>query len=342
MLQVNNPTPFKASTMLLPDRHGVDTVVTVVKGTFEVGDSLGLAPEQVALTLADEYHGEPGASSIRVPSDVSIEKVGTDVVVLGTAWAPDDQPTWQMDVSMAVGPLAKTVRVFGDRVWDVTGGASRVSWVAPFTRIPLVWERAFGGSDVTDKGPTAEPRNPVGMGFRVPNGTKPIAGMALPNIEDPNALIGSWSDAPAPAGFAPVAPHWLPRRSFAGTYDEAWQNNRSPYLPLDFDPRFCQIAPVGLVATRHLEGGEPVTLSGMTLAGVLRFTLPALRVGMAHWLDTGVEERPGLLDTIIIEPDARRLVMVWRAILPCDKKTLKVREIEIAVESSGVPEVAAA
>jgi len=85
-----------------------------------------------------------------------------------------------------------------------------------------------------------------------------------------------------------------------------------------------------------------VTLSGMTLAGVLRFTLPALRVGMAHWLDTGVEERPGLLDTIIIEPDARRLVMVWRAILPCDKKTLKVREIEIAVESSGVPEVAAA
>ena len=53
---------------------------------------------------------------------------------------------------------------------------------------------------------------------------------------------------------------------------------------------------------------------------------------MSHWLNAGTEQRPGVLDTVLIEPDAQRFVMIWRSILSCDKKTLKVREIEIAVE----------
>lgn len=318
--------------MLLPDRHGVDTVVTVVKATFQIGDVVELGPEQIPLTLADEYHGDPAASSIRLPSDVSIEKPGTDVIVLGSAWSPNGQPTWQMDVSVAVGSIGKTVRVLGDRVWEGAGNVGRMAWVAPFTRMPLVWERAYGGSDVTDKGPTAEPRNPVGLGFHAKGGNKILSGLPLPNIEDPAALIASSSDAPAPAGFSAVPPQWMPRRSYAGTYDEAWQNNRAPYLPLDFDPRFCQVAPVGLVATPYLVGGEPVLLTGVSPHGAVRFTLPQLRVSMSHWLNTGTEQRPGVLDTVLIEPDAQRCVMVWRSILSCDKKTLKVREIEVAVE----------
>src|SRR5919108_183167 len=87
-------------------------------------------------------------------------------------------------------------------------------------RKPLVWERAFGGTDVTPKGPTAEPRNPVGAGFRAPDGQKPLAGMPLPNLEDPFAPISSWKDRPAPACFAPIAENWQPRLSYAGTYDD--------------------------------------------------------------------------------------------------------------------------
>lgn len=331
MLQLTNRTPLPGSLIVLPDRHGIDTVYMVAKGTFTLGPAPRLAEAQAPVALLDEYHGEPAASSVRVPSDVSLEKPGTDVVLVGSACAPGDRPTWQMDVSLTVGPAAGTVRVFGDRAWDAGATGASIAWVSPFVRMPLVWERAFGGADETPKGPVTEQRNPVGRGFRAPDGAKPLAGLPLPNVEDPSDLISSWKSAPRPAGFAPVAPNWLPRRAFAGTYDEAWQKSRAPYLPADFDPRFLQIAPPGLTTPSHLRGGEPVDVRGVTPAGELRFQLPALRIEAIYRFDDKVETRPAALDTIIIEPDANRLMMVWRAALPCDKRALKVREVEVSL-----------
>lgn len=337
MLQLRNETPFKAQIMLLPDRRGIDTLYTVVKATFTIGQSLGLAEEQVPVTLADEFFGEPTSSSIRAASDVSIGKPSTDVVINGSAWARDGTPTWQMDVSASVGPVAKTVRVFADRVWDVSSGVAAVAWLAPFERLPIVWERAFGGRDMSEKGPFMEARNPAGTGFRVSDGAKPLAGLPLPNVEDPNAPISSWKDSPAPAGLSAVASHWVPRRNYAGTYDDAWQRSRAPYLPADFDPRFCQVASVGLVTPQPLLGGEEVVLTGMTPTGLLRFWLPVVRVAVAYRLDTGVENPPVMLDTVVIEPDAGRLIMVWRAGLACDKKVKTIREVNpTLVQPAGV------
>jgi len=326
MLQLNNATPFAAMPMLFADAQGIDTMFAVVKGTFVIGDQLALAEEQLPVTLADVHRGDPAKTSIRTPSDVSLEKPGTDIVLIGSAWAPGGQPTWQTDVSISVGPLSKTVRVFGDRVWRAAVGASS-EWVAPFVQMPLVWERAFGGVDETAKGPVAEARNPVGVGFRRSNSERPLDGLALPNVEDPRAPITSPSQAPAPAGFGPIAPHWQPRQSFAGTYDAQWMAERAPYLPSDFDARFCQIAPVGLATAGHLQGGEAVALRGVTPDGLLQFTLPRLGVEVNYVVDSGEERRPALLDTVILEPDERRVLLVWRASLQCDKRALKVKEI---------------
>jgi hypothetical protein len=331
MLQLVNPTPLKAAIMLLPDLAGVDTLFTVLKATFTLGARVALAEDQVPVALADQHYGEPGLSSVRVPSDVCIGKPSTDILLVGSAWAPGGRATWQMDVSVAVGPVSKSARVFGDRVWDSSPAGATLVWVAPFERMPLVWERAYGGTDQTERGPTAEPRNPVGLGFRARDGAKPLAGLPAPNVEDPASPISSWKDTPPPAGFAPIAPHWEPRKSYAGTYDETWQKTRAPYLPNDFDPRFFQLAPPGLSASGRLQGGELVDLRGVTPDGVLQFTLPSARVHVVYRLDTGEETRPAALDTIILEPDAGRLMMVWSAALPCDKAALKVREIEPTV-----------
>jgi hypothetical protein len=335
VLQLKNRTPFKATILPLPDTDGIDTVYTVVKGTFTFARELTIAEEQLPVTLADEHYGEPGASSIRRPSDVCLGKPGTDVLLLGSAWAPGGRPVWQSDVSLRVGPLSKTVRVSGDRAWESGSGGSVMSWVAPFERMPLVWERAFGGSDETDKGPVVDARNPVGCGFRAPHGSRPVHGLRLPNLEDPTAPISSPGSAPAPACFAPVGPHWQPRRSFAGTYDEAWQKQRAPYLPADFDTRFFQIAPAGLAAPTHLQGGEWVDVRGATPDGVLQFQLPVTRVRVNYRVDGGSEARPARLYTVIIEPDAGRVVLVWHAALLCDKKVLKVREIEVTMSLAG-------
>ena len=39
MLQFRNGTPFKGTILLLPDPDGVDTLYTVIKATFMLGES---------------------------------------------------------------------------------------------------------------------------------------------------------------------------------------------------------------------------------------------------------------------------------------------------------------
>ena len=333
MLQLKNDTPFAANIMLLPDADGIDTVYAVVKATFSLRNGVELADRQVPVALTDQHYGDPQTSSIRVPCDVSLGKRGTDVLVVGSAWAPGGQPVWQMDVSFTVGPIAKSLRVHGDRVWQESAGVSSIAWVAPFVRMPLVWERAYGGADETPSGPTARPDNPVGAGFRLPNGAKPLAGMPLPNVESVDRLVTQWRDTPAPSGCAAIAPHWEPRKSYAGTYDDAWQTSRAPYLPRDFDARFFQLAPTDQIAPAFFRGGEPVELHGLTPSGSQRFTLPAARVSVLYRLASGEEQREAVLDTVLVEPDDARLILVWRAALSCDKKTLTVKEVRTTVTS---------
>lgn len=326
MLQLLNHTGLAAAVLATPDARGIETLSTLVKGTFDLRrlDGSGVpapAADQVPVALADEHHGDPDASSIRVPADFSLGKPGTDVLLAGSARAPHGRSVPWMDVSLAAGPVRKTVRVFGDRFWD--GRAATPP--RPFERMPLTWELAFGGAD----GEEVEERNPVGRGFVAPGAGAPPEGFALPNLEDPHHPLASWEHAPPPAAFGPVAPHWLPRRAWAGTYDDAWRISRAPYLPEDFDTRFFQLAPDGLAAPGHLRGGEPVEVSGATPEGPLRFLLPTLDVRVEHRLDGATETAPASLETVLVEPDESRVVLVWRAALPCDGKLLRVREITV-------------
>src|SRR5437660_6034409 len=270
MLQFKNTTPFQGTIYLIPDAEGIDTVFAVVKATLVPGERLSLAEKQLPVTLADQYHGEPGKTSIKTPSDVSLTKAATDVLRLGTAYPPRGRLATQMDVSLTAGPLQKTVRVFGDRVWEGRGVAPSMSSPAPFETMPLVWERAYGGMDHKGTEPRAEVRNPVGAGYHAKDGEKPVDGLGLPNLEDPSDLVTAVKQHPAPACFAPICGHWAPRLSYAGTYDARWQQQRAPYLPTDFDARFLQVAPPGLVAPGYLQPGEWVQVQGATPSGLLR------------------------------------------------------------------------
>ena len=329
MLQFTNSTPFKGSILLLPDADGIDSLYTIVKATFALKPSVAVADEQVAVTATALHYGDPASSSIRVPSDISLMKPGTDVLLLGHAYAPGGRAT-EMDVSLSVGPLSRTVRVFGDRAWRTTLGYA-MTRPAPFETMPLVWERAFGGTDQSGKELKAETRNPVGLGFAAPPKSDPPEEWWLPNLEDPSELISSPTETPPPACFAPVAPHWEPRRSHAGTYDDRWQNERAPYLPEDFDSRFFQLAPPGLVSEGHLQGGELVEIGGATPSGRLRFRLPVIDLEITYVLDAVAQPQPAVLDTVIIEPDMDRLQLVWRSVLQCDKKALRVSEVRAAL-----------
>ena len=126
--------------------------------------------------------------------------------------------------------------------------------------MPLVFERAFGGSDNSHPDPGhqgAELRNPIGVGFHRNDADWTIQGSPLPNLEDPYSPISSWRDTPAPMGLGFIGRGWQPRIRYAGTYGEAWKENRCPFLPADFDERYFLSAPPDQQLA-SLEGGEPV------------------------------------------------------------------------------------
>jgi hypothetical protein len=328
VLQVNNKSLFKAHLTVLPDREGVDTLLVTVKGTFTLGEKIAVDPRQVPVRAADECYGDPAATSIKHLSDVSLPKPAVDLLVVGHAYAPGGSAT-EVDVTLRLGTGSKTIHVIGDRAWTDGLLGMKPTPPKPFEKIPLTWERAFGGRDIHPKQPDrkkAEERNPAGRGFH--HFQAPAEGIPLPNLHPPGQHYRGWKDRPDPICFAPISPGWLPRRSFAGTYDQAWEQSRAPFLPADFDPRFLQAAPPDQVIP-SIAGGEPLELLNASPNGKLAFTLPRYRVDVRVLLDNRTHTPPCRIDTVIVEPDEQRVMLIWRAALPCDKSALKVREVAI-------------
>ena len=315
--EVENKTPFVFEALYLADEEFRPLIVPVVKATFTIGrDGRCVRAEgQIPLNTGGEYWGkDPETSSIKFEPEVAFTKPTTDVVLIGHAHAPRPG-TKEMRVALNVGPVSKEAMVYGERIWTKTVGFFTMTRPLPFEKIPLIYEKAFGGWNRSHPDPskhTYEPRNPVGTGFVGAAGVDKE--LRVPNVEDPRAPIRSVTDRPAPAGFGFVAPHWQPRAALAGTYDAAWQKTRSPLLPKDFDRRHLNAASPGLVMPKYLRGDEPISAVGVTPEGTLNFSLPgvpppAVKVSLVDGRDAEIALN---LDTVIIEPDDRRVMLLWR------------------------------
>ena len=53
-----------------------------------------------------------------------------------------------------------------------------------------------------------------------------------------------------------------------------------------------------------------------------------------EWRFTSMARLPALLDTVIVEPTARRFSVVWRASLTCDKKARRVSHVALSCRSA--------
>jgi len=328
MLQLENNTPFVSTLNLIPDAKGVDTLYVVIKATFTLGNELALAETQQPLHMADDFFAEPGLSSLKYSSDIHLAKQATDVALVGSAHTPGHRSQEQLGTSLSVGSLAKTIYVVGEQEWTGRLLGPSKGPIKPFNTMPLTYERAFGGVHVINekKGKfKAVESNPVGQGFRAGKRRKDLKGRLAPCLVDPQ-------DSERPACYGFVAPTWHPRVGFAGTYDEAWERQRSPYLPQDFDARFFNAAHPDLIANGFLQGGESVKLKNLSPQGTLRFPLPCCKFDLAIKVGQQMESPTLNLETVLFEPDDARMTMLWRAALSCDKKALKVELVEVGLQ----------
>jgi hypothetical protein len=288
MWRIDNRTPFAAERGWVRDREGAEVWLVAVKCTFDIrpDGTTAVAAKQPPVLRVPEFHGEPGQSSIKYESDLVQTKTTTDIILVGHAYAPGGRPVTELDVGFRVGPVRKVLRVTGDRTWQPMG----ISTPQPFVKMPLVYERAFGGVDVKSSRPDRDWdwRNPVGTGFAVARDN--LTGRALPNVEYPSEAVSAWNDRPRPAGFGVVAGNWQPRVRLAGTYGDEWMKTRQPLLPQDFDDRFHQCAPPDQQPPAFLRGGEPVVTHGLTPDRDLRFFLPKVYLGFETCFHDGSSE----------------------------------------------------
>jgi hypothetical protein len=328
-----NTTPFLAELFVPTDKHGRRHCVVVVKGTFTVAPDGEAKPAeaQAPFVYADEHHGDPGTTSIRYECDFVPVKPRAEVLVHASATAPGGRPVQELEVAL-VGPgLRKQAIVSGDRVWVEGSRGIEPSSPQPFTTMPLVFERAFGGSDhshdrISMHG--TELRNPVGIGFHLNGAKDTILGRPLPNIERLEARQSFWSDKPEPIGFAVFGRGWRPRIGFAGTYDQQWLNNTFPFLPEDFDERYFQSAPEDQ-QLGELPSGAAFGCLNMSEDKRFVVRVPEVIVPIRFLFDDREEAATAKHDTLILEPGARRVIMLWRAGQPLGRKLTVLREIQV-------------
>lgn len=317
-MELINGTRMTAGYSMGLDPAGHQYLVVVIKGTFQLpslNGKLELTAEQMPLVMADTFTGAPGLSAPVVEADFVLRKPFCDVVLHGSAHAPGGRPVDRVAVGLKIGEWQKSFCVLGDRVWTVSTAGVSAGRAEPFVRMPISYDTAFGGFDGWDEDPSKHAwfmENPIGCGFHRSLRSDHVDGSRMPNTEGLIDPILTPNGSYRPMAFGPIGRNWHPRREYAGTYDQHWLDEHFPFLPPDFDDRYCQCAPADQLIA-HTAGGQTVTLVNLTPEGRLSFELPRFDAAISLITRSGErEEMTAVLDTLVFEPDLGRLTATWR------------------------------
>ena len=280
--------------------HGFGLTV-VCKATFTLAPELSpLAPTQVPVQTEDVVAGPAGALSRA--SDLAPFKHLPEAVVVGHAFAPSGKPAPSLVARLAAGGIDKSILVVGDRRFEPGG---RLTEPVPFTRMPLVWERAAGGAHTS---------NPAGrlLGASAPRDAKGC--IQAPNFFAPGAVLTTLHDAVEPVGLGPLAPLWPARAARLGRNLAGWAPDRwhARPMPADIDPAHFNAAPADQRRAAPF-GGEPLHLENLhprlaRLSTRLAPVTPAATVDRG----TGPEPLPLRCDTLVVDTDLGVAMLVWR------------------------------
>ena len=332
---INMPAGYTLTT----DKDAREGLVVVVKGTFDLpvdGSIPKLSQDQLPLVESDEFFGEPGFSCTKYESDYVPLKPRCDVLLNGSAYAPEGKPRKTIDVGLRVSSVNKVFTVVGDRYWRVGAASAGASDAEPFKILSFNYDVAFGGIDdfhQDDETRDAYMANPTGVGFHKFKEKDLVNNTPLPNTEEKKKTVSSPFGKYRPVSFGAVGRGWPERAKYAGTYDDTWMEKVFPFLPEDFDERYFQAAPEDQQCD-YLVGGEQVELLNLTPQGRTSFVIPKLKIPVAFFPREGEAiQREAVLDTLLIEPDERRFSLVWRSQQSLKKNVFEIYEILVGHKS---------
>jgi hypothetical protein len=245
--------PTVARQMSGTDPGGANILAVLVKATYVLLADGRVLESREQLPLTDALVRDPDDERLLADdTDLYPHKLATDVVLKGHAYAASPRPTF--DVALRVSTASKLIHVVGDRRCTLSR-AGRIVFSAPepVTKVPLRYDRAYGGEDAaaTAKhgnpydelarflGPElanlkpsywSYPRNPAGRGFLVEGTAEAVEQLVLPNLEDPLdplrpdrlvcGQLGHWPGMPLPQALGWVDVGWFPRLAYFGFVPE--------------------------------------------------------------------------------------------------------------------------
>ncbi|MFK7986717.1 MAG: DUF2169 domain-containing protein [Sandaracinaceae bacterium] len=260
-----------------------------------------------------------------------VPKSRAEALLAGHAYAPGGEAT-TCPVEWSLGGIHRRASVIGDRVWE----REVPSAPAPFSSMPLTWERAFGGEGFKD--------NPLGRGH-APTDVDGVSVHRLPNVEHPDRLIRSLQDRPPPLGFGGIDLRWPTRAQHRGTYDNAWLESRFPGFADDLDWRHWNLALPEQQQDDAFRGDESFVLRNLhPTHPEIRGQLPGLSarafivrgdpLGEAD-LGGPMEEVATRLMTVWLLPDEERAVLIYSGSTQVEEDDARdVRLLMVAAEDA--------
>jgi hypothetical protein len=273
--------------------------------------------------------------------DFALRKPRCDVLLNASAHAPIGRPTARVEVAAQIGNWSKSFAVIGDRVWEADGVGIGISQPIPFVKMPITYDRAFGGIDTTHKDPSkhaAFMANPAGRGFHSQVVNEWIHGTPMPNTEEIGQPVRWVNGDYKPMSFGVIGRHWAARAPYAGTYDRQWLDEHFPFLPPDFDDQYYQSAPLDQQLAMPL-GEQLVKLTNLSPDGQFSFVLPHMEAPVHVFPKGGKrgkrEDLTAFADTIMIEPDEERVTMTWRVARPLKKNMFEIAQVLVGRKGRG-------
>jgi hypothetical protein len=338
---IDNRTTWAARAWPVSLADGADALVVAVKAAFTQapGSTTWRETAAPAWIEADVFTGDAATSAPLRETDFTPTKPACDVIVVGHAHPPPNDPTTtRFTAGLRCGPIDKAWSVVGARTWQRRLFGWRTSEPQPLAPVPLHYGSAFGGADLLHPDETrrrVHQANPAGCGFFGDAPKNLVIEQALPAfeaIEDPPRSPEVEHRAVA-AGV--IGRTWHPRRVLAGTYDDTWQEQRAPFLPEDFSPAYFNSAPPDQQMP-FPAGGEEFDLANLTSDGWWTFALPALAETTEIFPLRGASLAAALVvDTVVIEPDLRCVTMTARATIPLTVEIEAIERVVIGPVSAG-------
>lgn len=308
--------PFAVGSVLWRDAHGRLVCTVVAKATYALvpGES---APLESPLPIQEEdgHWDDDASKSVYVPSDLAPFKQAAEVVIVGSAFAPNERPAPRASARVVVEAIDKLVDVWRPRRFRQDG---LLEDSAPLKRFSLRYEYASGGPG-TD--------NPVGIDMERadPRGKYPV-----PQIVPPSHAIERRDEFVPSIGLGPIAPSWPSRASGLTPTHAAWLRDRtgSP-LPAGFFARFFQVAPPDQWLSRGLAANERLVLEG------LHPEIPRLVTNFSgiepRAIVVGSHEEPRRMqgDLLFIDTDRGQATLTYRAQIPVDEGLAELRVIVV-------------